>query len=160
MIAINKKEFLWLFIVSVLILLWGSVPTWAGYQAATEEVRFRGLYYDSQDYASHIAMMEAGGHGEWAYQFRFTTEPLNPAYIRIFYIILGHLSKWLGLTSEFTFQSARWLLGFVALAALYRLMRHMFQNIFWARVAFLLAALGSGLGWLQLIFNITSSEIT
>jgi len=160
MTADNKKDFLWIFIVSVLILFWGSIPTWAGYQAETQELRFRGLYYDSQDYAVHIATMESGRQGEWAYQFRFTTESHNPAYIRLFYIVLGHFSRWLGLAPEILFHLTRWILGLVALFALYRLMQRVFSDRFWARTAFLLAALGSGLGWLQLIFNWTSSKIT
>ncbi len=156
----DKKDLLWIFVGSALILIWGSIPTWAGYQAETETLRFRGLYYDSQDYAVHIAMMRAGAQGEWAYQFRFTTEPHRLAYVRMFYIVLGNLSGWMGFEPELTFQLARVLLGFAALLALYRLMWRIFQNIFWARTAFLLAALGSGLGWLQLIFNWTSTRIT
>jgi len=39
-------------------------------------------------------------------------------------------------------------------------MQKIFPDLLWARTAFLLAALGSGFGWLQLIFNITSNEIT
>jgi hypothetical protein len=156
----NKKDFLWIGTVSLLILVLSSIPTWAGYQAETQELRFRGIYYDTQDYAVHIAAMEAGRQGEWAYRFRFTTEPHRPAYIRLFYVVLGHISNWLALAPEVTFQSARWLLGFVALFILYRLMQQIFSNLYWARVAFLLAALGSGLGWLQLIFNWTSSKIT
>ena len=160
MIDSDRKDLLWISIVSILILLWSSVPTWAGYQAETRALRFRGLYYDSQDYAAHIAMMEAGVHGAWTYQFRFTTEPLSPAYVRIFYVVLGHLSRSFGLTPESTYNLARWLLGFIALLALYKLTQKIFADEFWARVAFLLAALGSGLGWLQLIFNWTSSQIT
>lgn len=158
--ATNRKEFLWVLIASVLILLWSSIPTWAGYQAETEDLRFRGLYYDSQDYAAHIAMMEAGANGEWAYQFRFTTESFDPAYVRIFYIILGHLSRLINIDPEPTFHLARWLLGFAALYALYKLTSQIFQNVLWTRTAFLLAVLGSGVGWLQLIFNLTSSQIT
>lgn len=156
----KKKDFLWILTTAVLILLWGSLPTWAGYQLETPELRFRGIYYDSQDYAAHISMMEAGRNGEWTYQFRFTTESFHPAYVRLFYIVLGHLSKWLGFSLEFTFHLARWLLGLLALFALYGLMQQIFPDRFWSRVAFLLAALGSGLGWLQLIFNITSGPIT
>ncbi len=156
----DKKELTWVILASLIILVWGSIPTWVGYQAETESLRFRGLYYDSQDYAVHLAMMQAGAHGEWAYQFRFTTEPHNPAYLRMFYIVLGNISGWLGLALELTFELARWTLGFFALFALYSLMRRISADIFWARMAFLLAALGSGLGWLQLIFNWTSSQIT
>ena len=160
MIPNKRNDLIWILTVSILIMLWGSIPTWAGYQAETSDLRFRGIYYDSQDYAVHIAAMEAGRQGEWAYQFRFTTEPHRPAYVRLFYIVLGHLSRWLALAPEITFQSARWLLGFIALFTLYRLMQQIFPTPYWARVAFLLAALGSGLGWLQLIFNWMSSKIT
>jgi hypothetical protein len=160
MIPRDRKDLLWILVASALIMMWGSIPTWAGYQAETEEFRFRGSYYDSQDYAVHIAMMEAGRHGEWAYQLRFTTEPHKPVYVRMFYVVLGHFSRWLGLPPEFTFQLARWLLGLAALLAIYTLMRSIFPDIFWARMAFLLAASGSGAGWLQLIFNWTSTKVT
>jgi hypothetical protein len=149
----SKHDILWISIVSILILFLGSIPTWSGYKAETPDLRFRGIYFDSQDYAVHIATMEAGRHGEWGYQFRFTTEPHSPAYIRLFYIALGHVSHWLGLTSPFTFQAARWVFSLLALFTLYGLMRQVFSDRFWARVAFLLATLGSGLGWLQLILN-------
>ena len=160
MIPENKKDIVWSFSVSLLVLLLSSIPTWTGYQVQTNELRFRGIYYDSQDYAVHVGAMEAGRHGEWAYQLRFTTEPHQPVYVRMFYIVLGHFSLWLGLTSDVTFQLARWILGFAALFALYRLMKQIFPDLFWAQTAFLLAALGSGLGWLQLVFNWTSTKIT
>jgi hypothetical protein len=160
MSSADRNDVLWICVAALFVLALGSLPTWAGYQFETEDFRFRGLYYDSQDYAAHIAMMEAGRNGEWAYQFRFTTETFEPVYIRIFYILLGHISGWLALPSEFAYHLFRWVLGFLALFALYRLTRQIFESIFWARTAFLLAALGSGLGWLQLIFNLTSSQIT
>src|SRR5690242_10160600 len=160
MIATNKKDFLWIIIASLLILLLGSIPAWAGYQSQTEGLRFRGIYYDSQDYAVHIATMLAGRHGEWTYQFRFTTEPHRPAYIKLFYTVLGHVSIWMRLAPEPAFQVARLILGLIALFALYILMKQAFPDLFWARTAFLLAALGSGLGWLQVIFNWTSTRIT
>jgi hypothetical protein len=156
----KKKDFLWILAVSVLILFWGSIPTWTGYQLETQELRFRGIYFDSQDYAVHLATMQAGMQGEWAYQFRFTTEPHRAAFLKLFYIVLGHFSRWFGLAPDSTYHLARWLLGLLALFALYKLMRQIFADLFWARIAFLLAALGSGLGWLQLIFDWTSSKIT
>lgn len=158
--TLHRNDILWISIVSVCILLLGSIPTWAGYQAQTTNLRFRGIYFDSQDYAVHLATMESGRHGEWAYQFRFTTEQHSPAFIRLFYIALGHVSRWLGWTSAVTFQAARWILGILALFALYRLMQQVFTDRFWARIGLLLAALGSGLGWLQLIVNWAPGPIT
>jgi hypothetical protein len=160
MMAEKNNDLLWILTASFFILLWGSIPTWAGHQLETQDLRFRGIYFDTQDYSVHIATMEAGQQGEWAYQFRFTTEPHRPAYIRLFYMALGHVSQWLGLPSEFTYHLARWLLGMGALLALYRLMQRIFAERFWARTAFLLAAIGSGLGWLQLILNWSPGPIT
>lgn len=156
----DKKELRWVLVVSILIILWGDIPTWAGYRAQTSELRFRGLYFDTQDYAVHIAMMNAGMHGDWSYQFRFTTEAHNPAYTRLFYIGLGKLSGLLNANAETTFHWARSLLGLVALYTLYTLMRKIFEDVFWAQTAFLLAALGSGLGWLQLLLNWSLGQIT
>ena len=156
----DKKELRWVLVVSILIILWGYIPTWAGYRAQTSELRFRGLYFDTQDYAVHIAMMNAGIHGDWSYQFRFTTEPHNPAYTRLFYIGLGKLSGLLNASVETTFHWTRSLLGLLSLYTLYILTRKIFESIFWARTAFLLAALGSGVGWLQLLLNWSLGQIT
>ena len=156
----KRNDLLWILAVSVFILLWSSIPTWTGHQLETSDLRFRGLYFDTQDFAVHIATMESGRHGEWAYQFRFTTEPHRAVYLKLFYVVLGHISRWLALPSEFTYHLARWLLGIGALIALYRLMQRIFPDRFWARSAFLLAAIGSGLGWLQLLFHWTPGRIT
>jgi hypothetical protein len=160
MMTASKKDLLWICVVSILILILSSIPTWAGYQAATKELRFRGIFFDSQDYAVHIATMQAARQGEWAYRFRFTTEPHNAVHIRLFYIALGHVSKWLGLGPEVAFQLARWVLGMGALFTLYELMQRVYPDLFWSRTAFLLAVLGSGLGWLQVALNWTLGPVT
>jgi hypothetical protein len=147
----DRKDLLWIFLAATLILVWGSIPTWAGRRAETPSLLFRGIYFDEQDYAVHIATMQAGIQGAWAYKLRFTTEPHRPAYLRIFYVVLGHVSGWLRLDPERTYHLARWLLGYAALFSLYSLFRRIFPDRFWARLAFLFAALGAGLGWLQLI---------
>ena len=160
MIWRDKNNVLWILIISTLILLWGSIPNWVGQLTQTRDVHFRGIYFDSQDYAVDISMMRAGAQGQWAYEFRFTTEPPHPAYLRMFYIFLGHISKWTRIPPEQTFELARWLLGFTALFALYALLNRIFADHFWTRIAFLLAVFGSGAGWLQLIFHWDPGLIT
>jgi len=53
---------------------------------------------------------------------------------------------------------ARWFFGYVALLAAYALFRRIFAEQYWARTALLLAVLGAGLGWLQLIGHWVSGE--
>jgi len=148
----DKKDLLWISMVSALILIWSSLPTWVGQLAQTNDLHFRGIYFDPQDYSVDSSMMQSGMQGDWAYEFRFTTETPHPAYVRMFYITLGHIGKRIHLAPERTYELARWIFGFSALFAIYDLFRRIFPDRFWARTGFLLAALGSGLGWLQLLF--------
>jgi hypothetical protein len=143
----------WFAIAAIAILVVGSIPNWMGAAAQTDEIIFRGIYFDTTDYAANIAMMRAGEMGDWAYQMRFTNEPHPPAFLRMFHILLGHAGHWLNLDVEVMFQLARWLLGITALYCIYRLCEKIFPEKGHARSAFLLASLGAGLGWLQLMLG-------
>jgi len=149
----NVKNTVWFTITAIVILAAGSIPNWMGAAAETDEMIFRGIYFDTTDYAANIAMMHAGEMGDWAYQMRFTNEPHPAAFLRMFHIILGHAGSLLGLDAEIMFQLARWLLGITALYSIYRLCGKIFPEESHARSAFLLASLGAGLGWLQLMLG-------
>jgi hypothetical protein len=150
---IIQKDLLWFSIIALAILAFSSIPFWMGRSAETDNLLFRGTYFDETDYAVHISMMQAGRMGDWAYQMRFTDEEHPAAYLRLFYLALGHISKWLGLGVEATFHLARWGFGLIALYAIYQLCRKIFVNSNHARAMFLLAVLGAGAGWLQLILG-------
>ncbi|MGC1379205.1 MAG: hypothetical protein WA821_23445 [Anaerolineales bacterium] len=143
------KEYRWPLVVSLLILTLSTIPIIAGYAAQTSDQRFIGIFYDRQDYAVHRAMMLYGEQGNWDYQFRFTTEAHTGAYLRIFYVVLGHLTGWTGLPFDIIFQAARLAFGLLACLAIYRLMTRVFPVVNQRRLAFVLAILGAGLGWFQ-----------
>ena len=153
-------EFLVLLLVSTAILAASSVPNWVGRSMQNEQVSYRRQYSDSQDYAVDLAMMQAGMQGEWAYQMRFTTEDHKPAYIRLFYLTLGHISKGLGLEPETTYGLFRWVFGYLALFSIFMLCRHYFKKKLLLWSAFVLAVFGSGLGWLQLLAGWQFGPIT
>ena len=158
----NKKlaEFLILFLVASLILVGASLPTWVGRSLENEDVSFRGQYADNPDYAVDIAMMRAGMQGDWTYQMRFTTEEHRAVSMRLFYIILGHISKWLHLEPEITYGLARWFFGYLAVFAIYFLCKHYFEKKLLVWSSFLLVVFGSGLGWLQLLAGWRIGSIT
>jgi hypothetical protein len=156
----KNKEFILFFLAATAILLMSSLPTWAGRAAQNDRVSFSGLYYDTPDYSVYIAMMQSGHQGDWLYQFRFTTEKIDPVAMRLFYILLGHISRWLHLQVETTFHLFRWLMGYVALYAIFLLCRRVFTNKSWLWSSFFLAALGSGLGWLLLLAGWSPGPIT
>jgi len=156
----NPKERTWLAVATLLILIFSSIPNWVGYAAETETLSYKGIFFDPQDYAVHMSMIRAGMQGNWAYQFRFTTEPHTAATTRLFYIALGQINRPLQLDPAILFEAARWLFGALALFALYALAERVFDDARWRKVAFLLAVLGSGLGWLQLITGWVAGPIT
>ncbi len=149
----NWNELLWFSLIALAILAFSSIPFWVGRSMETDELLFRGTYFDESDYAVHISMMQAGRMGDWAYQMRFTTEEHRPAFLRMFYIILGHISKWIHLDVEITFHIARWIFGFIALYSIFHLCKRVFTDQKHAWAAFLLSVLGAGAGWLQLMLG-------
>ena len=147
------KEYALLFLVATLLLVWTSLPNWRGHSLENESQSYVGTFFDTRDYAVHVAMIRAGMQGDWAYSFRFTTEPHQPQYIRLFYIILGQLNRLLQMEPENLFHAARWILGYAALITLYRMLKRFFASPSSVWVAFLLGVMGSGLGMVQGLFG-------
>jgi len=150
---INKNIHAWCLVVSLTILAFSSIPYWVARSVETDELLFRGIFFDEADYSVHLSMMQAGRMGDWIYQMRFTDEEHPTAFLRLFYITLGHISKWIALDAESTFHLARWLFGTFALFAVYQLCQKILPSPNQARAAFFLSVLGSGLGWLQLLLG-------
>lgn len=134
-------------------MAFSSLPYWVARSAETNDFLFRGAYFDEADYAVHLSMMQSGRMGDWAYQMRFTSEDHKPAFLRMFYIILGHISKGINLDAETTFHISRWIFGIIALYSIYQLCKKIFPNRNSVRAAFLLSVLGAGAGWLQLMLG-------
>jgi hypothetical protein len=160
LMSTHAKEYGWVLIVSILILAFGTLPIIAGFAAQTPEKRFIGTFFDRQDYAVHMAMLHYGEQGGWGYQLRFTTEPHTIAYVRIFYVVLGHFGRWIHLPAAIMFQTAGLIIGLLACLSIYRLLTRVFLSIDQRRMAFVLAILGSGIGWFQVLFGLIPTKIS
>jgi hypothetical protein len=148
---IHPVEWRWVLLTAWIILLLSSLPYLAGYAASTPQQVFNGAVIDRQDYAVHLATMHLGARGEWAYRMRFTAEPQQGAYVKLGYLFLGHIARLLGTSLPVTYHFGRLVFSTLACLAIYALAAQAFTEIFWRRIAFLLAIFGSGLGWLQLL---------
>jgi len=157
---IQEKDLFWFAIIAVIILTFSSIPFFVGRSSETSNWRFKGIYFDTEDYAVHLSMMQAGRLGDWAYQLRFTDESHSAAYLRLFYVVLGHFSKWTGLSVESTYHLARWVFGLTALYFIYEICQRFLPNKNQARTAFLLAVIGSGVGWLMLFIGVPLEPIS
>jgi hypothetical protein len=151
---ISRGERLFLLGLIAVVLLLSTLPYIAGYYAQTPDRVFIGAVFDKMDYAVHLATMQLGARGEWKYQFEFTSEAHQGAYVKLFYIFLGHVSAWIGLSVGGTYQISRWVFGALALIMIYYWISQTFSSRWVRGLAFLLAVFGSGLGWLQLLIGI------
>ncbi len=151
--GVSAAEKAWLLGACVLILLLSSLPVLAGYAAQDAGAIFSGAVYDRQDYAVHLASMHLGSRGELSYSLRFTHEA-HPSYpIKLGYVVLGWAGGGLGLQPSITYELARLAGGACLILAIYMLAARAFPGSGMRRMALLLAMLGSGLGWLQLILG-------
>lgn len=152
-ISVNRSEWVWFIVVTTIVMLFSSFPYLGAYRAETATEFFNGAVYDRLDFSGYLATMRRGAAGDWHYELPFTSEPQTGVYMRLPYIVLGHLSRWLRISLVGAYHLARLGLSLTTCIGLYLLAAFTFENVFSRRVSFLLAVAGSGLGWLQLIFG-------
>lgn len=156
----TKKEKKLVWVAAFLIMFFISLPNILGELQKLPETSFQGIFFDPQDYAVHVSMIRAGMQGDWAYQFRFTTEVHQGGHTRLFYVLLGQANRLLGFSPRQVFSFARWLFGLWALIALYGFIARLVEPLFWRAVAFWLVIFSAGLGWLQILFGWSLGAIT
>jgi hypothetical protein len=103
--------------------------------------------------------MQQGQSGSWQFTLPFTANQGGGSYLFLFYLFLGHLSRWTGLSLIVVYHLAR-VIGVVWLAYLVRNYMHKLfgQSSTTALYATILALFGSGLGFLVLPFGYLTSD--
>lgn len=141
-----KKIFYYTLLAAV--LFW-SLPYLAGFLLGGSDMVFTGFLINIPDGHSYLAKMNIGWRGDWKFTLPYTAAAGDGAYIFLFYIALGHISRLMGLSLIATFHLARLISGGLMVWSLWRFCRWVFgQN--WQAFAryFPLLVFGSGLGWL------------
>jgi len=152
-IVITRAEWRWTIIASVLILALSTIPYAAGVWSETADLRFGGAVFDRQDYNAHVATIQIGLRGDWLPVLLHTSESTTPVLLKSFYIAVGQLGRLLPVSPPLLFQSVRWVGGFWMLLTLYAFTARFLSAVALRRAAFLFGALGSGIGWLMMLFQ-------
>jgi hypothetical protein len=145
--------------LSLGILLLASLPYLAGYAAQTPGYRFGGLVFNPIDGNSYLAKMEIGRRGGWLFRLPYTAEPGDGAPVFLFYILLGHVAAWTGAPSILVYHAARLLAGLFLLLILYAFVARFLERPGARLTAWLLIAVGSGLGWAAAAFGGRTSDV-
>ncbi len=146
--VIARREWRWVSVVIALALIASSLPILAGYLAQTDELRFAGAVYDTEDYFSHLAKIQLGARGEYRFRSLFTAEPHPSEPIIYTDILLGAIAGPLHIPLPLIYELSR-LTGAIALLVMvYKFIARAIPEVALRRLAFIIAIVSSGLGWL------------
>jgi len=146
-------------LTALVILGVSSLPYLVAWAVAPEGAHFTGILVNPIDGHSYLAKMRQGWEGSWRFRLAFTPEVHEGAPIYLFYLGLGHVARWMGLSLILVYHLARGLGGAAMLVMVYVLVSHLNDNVSERRTAFLLVSIGSGLGWLTGLFGMMATDL-
>jgi len=156
---VNRREWRWVVLVTLALVTASGLPYLIAWAVMPESAHFTGLIFNPQDGNSYIAKMRQGLAGSWSFRLPYTPEPHDGAPVYLFYLWLGHVARRMGLPLIVVYHTARMLGGAAMLLALYALASRLSDDVGERRTMFLLAALGSGLGWLVGTLGVMTSDL-
>jgi hypothetical protein len=149
-------------IISLLILIFFliSVPFLVAWLSQGKDYVFSGFLANPLDGNSYLAKMMGGYQGGWTFKLPYSLAPGEGSYIFLFYILLGHFARVSRLEPIFVFHISRFLAFIFLYYVLFRFISKLFEGDrgkIWP--AFIVTALGSGMGWLAVLFGYKTSDL-
>ncbi len=148
------------YLVSGLVLAAIMIPYVIAALAGRDHFVFGGFLLNPLDGNSYLAKMMLGVQGEWKFRLPYTSNAEPSAYLFLFYIFLGHISRVLNVQPVIVFHGARLLGAIFLLFNLKTFYTQIFKNnIKQIELAFVLSATGSGLGWVAALLGGFTSDL-
>ncbi len=152
---VSSQERGWVILISGILVTLTLVPYALAYWVTEgTQWQFMGILTNTLDGASYLAKIGQGYRGDWLFHIPFTPEQHNGAAAFLFYLALGHLARLTGLSPVLMFHLARMVFSFFMLLSIYQLGATVWSKTRPRRLFFGLCALGSGLGWLVMLFGV------
>ncbi len=133
-------------LVGLALTVLTTIPYLYAYAVQPSGHVFVGFFYLWDDATTYLAKMREGWEGSWAWQNRYTTESSPPAYLFMFWIVLGHVAAVTNLPLIVVFHLARVAGAFALMAAGWLFICHFISDRPARRFALLFMAFGLGLG--------------
>jgi hypothetical protein len=146
------------FYLTLLIICINLLLLIYGYLTAGTEYVFGGLLYNTIDGQSYFVKMKEGFNGSWRFTLAYSCAKSDGAYVFLYYLFLGHLTRWLGLSIPFTYHLFRLLNAGILVFTLACLIKKIIPDDRWAKPALWLTCLGSSMGYVALMFGTLSDN--
>jgi hypothetical protein len=141
-------------LVIITVLLLTSLPYAFAALTSPPEKHFVGFILNVSDHSQYLAWYK-GFQTAFLISNKLTPEPNPPIFFNLLWLALGRFGRYTGLGYAVVYQIFRWTAGAFFLGMVYTFAALMFPDIHRRRVAFLVIALGSGLGWVLVVLKHT-----
>lgn len=152
-----KSRTFWICLISLTVLI--TVPFIIASAAGGANYKFGGFLLNPLDGNSYLAKMEEGRLGSWSFNLLYSPHSSSGAYIFLFYIFLGYLSRWTSVPNILIFHIIRVLAAWFLLFEMKKFLDSVFQNDEKkSNSALIWITFGGGLGWLLLFFGVQTAD--
>ena len=145
-------------IISCIVILLVTIPYLYAFQASNAEYEFGGFLINPIDGHSYLAKMQQGYRGDWKFVLPYTADQGEGAYLFLFYIGLGHVARFINLPLVLVYHISRLISAIILLECMKVFFRTVFDETKWQVLGFLIATLGSGLGWIGVLLGYFTSD--
>ena len=146
----NRREWTFVAIVIVVVLVITSLPYLFAYASAPDDRRFMGVMFNIPDHFQYFSWMrESRDHVLVSNQL--TPEYSAPLLFNLLWWTLGRIEALTGLNYALLFQITRLLAGAFVIAAIYWFCGLVFEDRRKRLTALLIAVLGTGIGWVWVL---------
>ncbi|MBC8099328.1 MAG: hypothetical protein H7Y11_07785 [Armatimonadetes bacterium] len=147
---IASSEWRWVTLLGSILVLLAVLPfLWVVLNTAGQpQQQFMGALHDYPAAASELGKVVQGAQGALLGRYLHTPEPHNGVLIDIAYVLLGRVARFTALPTIVIYHVARVGASIFMYAAIYSLAAQIWMRVRTRQLFFLLAVIGSGLGWL------------
>jgi hypothetical protein len=140
---IHRREWLVALLIAFLLAALLVAPYIIGRETARPGTFYTGLLINVED-GTYLSAIEQGRQGNWLFSNHFTPERSDATFLYGFFLLLGHLARWVGLSATAMWLASLFLSSLALFVAVYFFLAHFLVEREQRLVAFLLIALGSG----------------
>lgn len=158
---IAPAEWRWVILVGCVLITLAFIPfLWVVIIGITgTQWRFMGVLHDYQDGAVYLSDILQSLEGQVLTRFLHTPESHRGTFINLLYALLGQIARLVGLSPVIMFHIGRATAALFMYMALYQLAASIWVRLRTRRLFFVLAAVGSGLSWLLIMFRQDASYL-
>lgn len=146
------------FLLIVLFVSMSQFPYLYAALQSDQTFLFGGFLFNPLDGNTYLSKMRQGLEGKWLFELTYSPEKNQPAFLFVFYLFLGHVSRLFHLDLVLTYHLARFFASLALIYALKGFFQWCFEQKRMVRIGLVWSIFGAGMGWLALPFGMFAPD--